>query len=75
MRKPNRRQRLPHASITAAPTCTEGPSRPTEAPANMAQKVRGIFQRVCRSETRRCWAGPGGMDKAAITWGIPLPAA
>ena len=51
---PYRRQILPHHNITAAPTCTDGPSRPTDAPMSMARKVRGIFHRVCPKATNRC---------------------
>ena len=42
-RRPRRFQKSPQASITAAPTCTDGPSRPMEAPANMPKKASGTF--------------------------------
>ncbi len=74
-RKGRRRffQKRPHASMRAAPTCTDGPSRPMEAPASSPMNVRGIFQTVCGSDTRLYWLGPGGKDSAPITCGIPLP--
>ena len=37
--------------MTAAPTCTDGPSRPTDAPISIARKVRGIFQIVWLNST------------------------
>ena len=59
--------------MTAAPTCTEGPSRPTDAPINIAKKVSGIFQIVCQKITKRLLSEPCGRLIEAITCGIPLP--
>lgn len=61
--------------MTAAPTCTDGPSRPIEAPASMPKKASGIFHSTCASDTRLRWLGPGGSDRAPMTCGMPLPAA
>ncbi|MNT40243.1 hypothetical protein D3C72_1765460 [compost metagenome] len=66
----------PHASMAAAPTCTDGPSRPTDAPASNASVVSNTFHIDCRNDTSAVCAGPlGGSVNAAITCGMPLPRA
>ena len=64
----------PQASITAAPTCTEGPSRPMDAPANMPKNVSGIFKAVRHKATKRLPPFTFGIESVANTCGIPLPA-
>ncbi|MNN30972.1 hypothetical protein D3C81_1446390 [compost metagenome] len=66
----------PQASIAAAPTCTDGPSRPTEAPAISAPVVSSTFHIDWRNDTSTPCATPsGGSVTAAITCGMPLPRA
>ena len=43
----------PQADITAAPTCTDGPSRPMDAPHTMPMKVSGILSNVCPNGIKR----------------------
>ena len=61
--------------ISAAPTCTVGPSRPIEAPVSSPVSVSRTLPAATRSDnsSRRC-AGDGSLS-AAIVCGMPLPCA
>lgn len=48
----------PHAPITVAPTCTDGPSRPMDAPNSIPKKVSGIFSSVCPRRISRVFCAP-----------------
>jgi hypothetical protein len=60
-------------NMTAAPTCTVGPSRPVEAPTSRPSTVRTILPRVTRAliSIERCSAS--ALRRAAIACGMPLP--
>lgn len=70
--KPRRR---PNVYISAAPTCTVGPSRPTEAPQRSARAVINIFAAAIGKARAVLRKRLDGLCKVAITCGIPLPLA
>ncbi len=62
--------------IMPATTCTVGPSRPIEAPQTSMAAVSTTFQAAVFRVTR--WPPQRPLQRcsaAAITWGMPLPAA
>ena len=63
----------PQAFMTAAPTCTDGPSLPIDAPKIMPKNVSGILKKVSPRRIKRVFCAPYGKDKEAMTCGIPLP--
>ena len=60
-------------SMNAAPTCTVGPSRPTEAPQNRPMTVRMIFPSTIFTDSKRCRSALCASCRAAIACGMPLP--
>ena len=69
------RNRRCTATIVAAPNCTVGPSRPTEAPPHRASRVSSILAEEARRETSAREARPRGWRLAAMTCGMPDPRA
>ena len=67
------RLRLASRCITEAPTCTEGPSRPTEAPLSSPPRVRKTLASAMRSDSSWRRTCPSSDIDAAIACGIPLP--
>ncbi len=61
-------------SMTPAAICTDGPSRPSDNPPSRPPVVRAIFARLRRRETNSPRV-PGPESSAAMTWGMPEPAA
>ena len=62
-------------SMIVAPTCTVGPSRPTEAPHISPSTVKPILPAASRSESNRRRAERCPNCRAAIACGMPLPCA
>ena len=64
------------AKTIAAVTCTVGPSRPIDAPHSKRKAAASTLKPTVRSDIRGSDRplGPLSSD-AAITWGMPLPAA
>jgi len=61
---------------TPAATCTDGPSRPSDSPASKPSEPSSALPSESRSDTKRCRMSAGSVgDSAAITCGIPEPAA
>ncbi len=67
------RLRLASRCITEAPICTEGPSRPTEAPLSSPPRVRKTFASAMRSDSSWRRTCPSSDIDAAIACGMPLP--
>ena len=63
----------PIANINEAPTCTVGPSRPTEAPQSRPSTVNSTLPTAILTETSRLRAARSGNWRAAMAWGMPLP--
>jgi len=59
--------------ITLAPTCTVGPSRPTEAPPSNDSVVKASLPADTPSERLSRRNVGVGISRAAITCGMPLP--
>ena len=69
-RKPSAR---PITYIRLAPTCTVGPSRPTDAPPSKASTVSPSLPADTGSDRLRWRNSASGLSNAAITCGMPLP--
>lgn len=69
-RKPNQR---PNTCIRLAPTCTVGPSRPTDAPPSSDKVVSASLPTDTRSDRLVSRKAGSGCSSAAITCGMPLP--
>ena len=67
------RLRLASRCSTEAPICTEGPSRPTEAPLSSPPRVRKTLASAMRSDSSWRRTCPSSDIDAAIACGIPLP--
>ncbi len=68
--KPKRR---PTESSRLAPTCTVGPSRPTEAPPPIASTVSPILASAMRTDSSPARQAPSVLESAALTCGMPEP--
>lgn len=69
--KPNQR---PNRYIRLAPTCTVGPSRPTDAPPSSDNDVSSSLPAETAGERLVFRNGSSGLSNAAMTCGMPLPA-
>ena len=67
------RLRLESMCITEAPICTEGPSRPTDAPDNNPPRVRKTLAIARRKDSSCRRTRPSSDIDAAIACGMPLP--